>query len=158
MLVATQRKTPASDFFTPVICRMPMGRSVYLNWTDRERRTSDFLSGGKQVTEQSIQETNKPWVFILPFIWCADGHTIFLPGDVGLRNTVHLALKTCHSSLIHRHGLRMSVKLRKSCMRQTGRWDSLLTMVWLFTFLLVTDGETVSNKVFNFAFVYHIIK
>lgn len=35
VLVATQRKTPASTCLTPVTCRIPMGSRVYL---DREER------------------------------------------------------------------------------------------------------------------------
>lgn len=92
----------------------------------REKKKWLFVRGRIGHRAKDIGSRKKKRFSILPFIWCADGHTIFLPCDAGLRNTVHLALKTCHSSLIHRHGFWMSVKLRQSCMDQIDRQVSPL--------------------------------
>ncbi len=52
-------------------------------------------------------------VFV-PVVAGVEWHSVSLPGDVGLRDSVDLTLEAGDAALVHRHGHWVCVKLRKS--------------------------------------------
>lgn len=50
----------------------------------------------------------------LPVVSVVERYSISLPGDVGLRYSIDLALETSDPSLIYSHGHWMGIELRKS--------------------------------------------
>lgn len=49
-----------------------------------------------------------------PVVGGVECHSLSLPGDVGLRYSVDLTLEASYASLVHGHGQRVGVELRKS--------------------------------------------
>lgn len=101
MLLATQRKTPASTFLTPVTWRTPLGRSVYLDRQVRGQRSASLLG-------LLLQDPH------VPAVGGVQRCPVPLPADGGLRDPFDLALEASHAPLAHAHGCWVGVELGES--------------------------------------------